>query len=333
MGIFNPLYDAISWIILLFHGLFQPIFGADSGVSWSLAIIFLVVLIRIILIPLFVKQIKSQRALTVLQPEMKAIQQKYKDDRQKQSEEMMKLYKKHGTNPLASCFPLLAQAPIFFALFTVLNGIAQDVPRGVLTQADVDSAANASFFGAPIAATFLMGTQDIVKLGGSPGTVKAITLVMILLMSASTFITQRQLMTKGMPKNDGQPNMMVQQQKIMLYLFPIIFAVTGINFPVGVLLYWLTTNVWTMGQQLYVIKRNPTPGSPAYFELEAKKAEKDRKAGKTTSDEVSGPTNNGSVAMEDSDGSDGTEIKGQRQQPKRDKGKKNFKNNKNKKRK
>ncbi|MEY2798717.1 MAG: hypothetical protein RIS22_983, partial [Actinomycetota bacterium] len=102
MGIFNPLYDAISWVILLFHSLFEPLFGSDSGVTWSLAIICLVVLIRIILIPLFVKQIKSQRALTVLQPEMKAIQQKYKDDRQKQSEEMMKLYKKHGTNPLAS---------------------------------------------------------------------------------------------------------------------------------------------------------------------------------------------------------------------------------------
>ncbi len=319
MGIFNPLYDAISWVILRFHALFEPLFGADSGVTWSLAIIFLVVLIRIILIPLFVKQIKSQRALTVLQPEMKAIQQKYKDDRQKQSEEMMKLYKKHGTNPLASCFPLLAQAPIFFALFTVLNGIAQDVPRGVLTQADVDSAANASFFGAPIAATFLMGANDIEKLGGVPGTVKAITLVMILLMSASTFITQRQLMTKGMPKNDGQPNMMVQQQKIMLYLFPIIFAVTGINFPVGVLLYWLTTNVWTMGQQLYVIKRNPTPGSPAYFELEAKRA---KKTGATKSDEV---TNNGSVAVEEP-GTDGAgtghDVKGQRQQPKRDKKKK-----------
>jgi YidC/Oxa1 family membrane protein insertase len=268
---------------------------------------------------------------------MKAIQQKYKDDRQKQSEEMMKLYKKHGTNPLASCFPLLAQAPIFFALFTVLNGIAQDVPRGVLTQADVDSAANASFFGAPIAATFLMGTQDIVKLGGSPGTVKAITLVMILLMSASTFITQRQLMTKGMPKLDGQPNMMVQQQKIMLYLFPIIFAVTGINFPVGVLLYWLTTNVWTMGQQLYVIKRNPTPGSPAYFELEAKRAQKNRKNQKTgkdqneSSEDSDGTTNNGSVAMDDpagANGASGTEAKGQRQQPKRDKGKKSSKNKK-----
>ena len=331
--ILDLLYWIVSGVMVVIHRALSPVFGEASGVTWSLSIVGLVILIRTLLIPLFVKQIKSQRALTALSPEMKKIQQKYKDDRQKQSEEMMKLYKKHGTNPLASCFPLLAQAPIFFALFTVLNGIAQDVPRGVLTQADVDSAANASFFGAPIAATFLMGTQDIVKLGGSPGTVKAITLVMILLMSASTFITQRQLMTKGMPKNDGQPNMMVQQQKIMLYLFPIIFAVTGINFPVGVLLYWLTTNVWTMGQQLYVIKRNPTPGSPAYFELEAKKAEKDRKAGKTTSDEVSGPTNNGSVAMEDSDGSDGTEIKGQRQQPKRDKGKKNFKNNKNKKRK
>ncbi|CAB4545027.1 unannotated protein [freshwater metagenome] len=317
MGIFNPLYDAISWVILRFHALFEPLFGSDSGVTWSLAIIFLVVLIRIILIPLFVKQIKSQRALTVLQPEMKAIQQKYKDDRQKQSEEMMKLYKKHGTNPLASCFPLLAQAPIFFALFTVLNGIAQDVPRGVLTQADVDSAANASFFGAPIAATFLMGSQDIEKLGGTPATVKAITLVMILLMSASTFITQKQLMTKGMPKNDGQPNMMLQQQKILLYLFPIIFAVTGINFPVGVLLYWLTTNLWTMGQQFYVIKRNPTPGSPAYFELEAKRA---KKSGVTQSDDV---TNNGSVAVEEP-GADGTgnDVKGQRVQPKRDKKKK-----------
>ena len=318
MGILNPLYDAISWIILLFHSAFQPIFGSESGITWSLAIIFLVVLIRIILIPLFVKQIKSQRALTVLQPEMKAIQQKYKDDRQKQSEEMMKLYKKHGTNPLASCFPLLAQAPIFFALFTVLNGIAQDIPRGVLTQVDVNSAANAKFFGAPIAATFLMGSKDIEKLGGTPGTVKIITLLMILLMSASTFITQRQLMVKGMPKNNGQPNMMVQQQKIMLYLFPIIFAVTGINFPVGVLLYWLTTNLWTMGQQFYVIKRNPTPGSPAYFELEAKRA---KKAG--TTPQVDGNGDGNGDGTSDGRGSVATEEpKGQRQQPKREKKKK-----------
>ena len=296
MGIFNPLYDAVSWIIMFFHELLSPLFGTDSGVTWGFAIIGLVILIRILLIPLFVKQIKSQRALTVLQPQLKEIQKKYKDDRQKQSEEMMKLYKKHGTNPLASCFPILAQAPIFFALFGVLNGIGQGVPRGVLTAADVSSAGAATIFGAPISQTFL---------GSSESMVKVVAMIMIILMSASTFITQRQLMVKGMPKNTGAPNMMLQQQKIMLYLFPVIFAVTGVNFPVGVLLYWLTTNLWTMGQQFYVIKRNPTPGSPAYEELQKKRAAKDG-------------------AGENPNQTDGTTIveeqqKGQRKQPKKKK--------------
>ncbi len=123
--ILNPLYNFVSGVMVAFHNVFSPIFGTDSGVTWTLSIMGLVVLIRIILIPLFVKQIKSQRAMTALQPHMKAIQAKYKDDRQKQSEEMMKLYKEHKANPLSSCLPILAQAPTFFALFTVLNGIAE----------------------------------------------------------------------------------------------------------------------------------------------------------------------------------------------------------------
>ena len=264
-SIMNALYTAVSWVIMLIHGALTPIFGAGSGVTWTLSIIGLVLLIRIILIPLFVKQIKSQRAMTALAPKMKEIQTKFKDDRQKQSEEMMKLYKEHKTNPLASCFPILAQAPIMFALFTVLNGIGQNKPRGVLTEADVESAANAKFLGAPISETFL---------GSSNTTVKLVTVLLIILMSASTFTTQRQLMVKGMPKNDDPNNMMLQQQKIMLYLFPIIFAISGVNFPIGVLIYWSTTNFWTWGQQYYVIKRNPTPGSPAYEELQKKKAAK-----------------------------------------------------------
>ena len=264
-SIMNALYTAVSWVIMLIHGALTPIFGAGSGVTWTLSIIGLVLLIRIILIPLFVKQIKSQRAMTALAPKMKEIQTKFKDDRQKQSEEMMKLYKEHKTNPLASCFPILAQAPIMFALFTVLNGIGQNKPRGVLTASDVESAANAKFLGAPISETFL---------GSSSTTVKLVTVFLIILMSASTFTTQRQLMVKGMPKNDDPNNMMLQQQKIMLYLFPIIFAISGVNFPIGVLIYWSTTNFWTWGQQYYVIKRNPTPGSPAYEELQKKKAAK-----------------------------------------------------------
>ena len=305
-SILNPLYIAVSWVIVTIHNLLSPIFGKNSGVTWSLAIMGLVIIIRIILIPLFVKQIKSQRALTALQPHMKEIQKKYKDDRQKQSEEMMKLYKEHKTNPLASCFPILAQAPIFFALFTVLNGIAAvdkkgnpaPIARGFMKGEYLESAAQAKFFGAPIAEKFF---------GSDVTTVKIVTVILIIFMSATTFTTQRQLMTKGMPKMDSSNNMMLQQQKIMLYAFPLIFAVTGVNFPVGVLIYWSTTNLWTWGQQYYVIKRNPTPGSPAYEELQRKRNKK-----------------NGVDEKEEPQSSEGTTIeeKGQRQQPKKKKKKK-----------
>ena len=304
--ILNPLYNLVSGIIVLFHNLLSPLFGKDSGVTWSLSIMGLVVVIRIVLIPLFVKQIKSQRALTALQPHMKEIQKKYKDDRQKQSEEMMKLYKEHKTNPLASCFPILAQAPIFFALFTVLNGIAAKtdagvaapIARGFLKGEYLTSAAQAEFFGAKISQTFL-GSDDI--------KVKIVTVFLIFVMSATTFTTQRQLMTKGMPKMDSSNNMMLQQQKIMLYLFPLIFAISGVNFPVGVLIYWSTTNFWTWGQQYYVIKRNPTPGSPAFEELERKRAKKSGIVEPDPSDPSTPPVE---------------EIKGQREQPKKKKKKK-----------
>jgi len=304
--ILNPLYNLVSGIIVLFHNLLSPLFGPKSGVTWSLSIMGLVVIIRIVLIPLFVKQIKSQRALTALQPQMKEIQKKYKDDRQKQSEEMMKLYKTHKTNPLASCFPILAQAPIFFALFTVLNGIAAKtdagvsapIARGFLKGEYLTSAAQAEFFGAKISETFL-GSDDI--------KVKLVTVFLIFIMSATTFTTQRQLMTKGMPKMDSSNNMMLQQQKIMLYLFPLIFAISGVNFPVGVLIYWSTTNFWTWGQQYYVIKRNPTPGSPAFEELERKRA---KKSGVVEPD----PNDPGTPPVE--------EAKGQREQPKKKKKKK-----------
>jgi YidC/Oxa1 family membrane protein insertase len=298
--ILNPLYSVVSGVIVFIHKLLAPVFGANSGVTWSLSIMGLVVLIRIILIPLFVKQIKSQRALTALQPHMKEIQKKYKDDRQKQSEEMMKLYKEHKTNPLASCFPVLAQAPIFFSLFTVLNGIAKNKPHGFLKGDYLVSAAQAKFFGAPISQSFL---------GSSQTTVKIVTVLLIAFMSGTTFTTQRQLMVKGMPKMDSSNNMMLQQQKIMLYLFPVIFAISGVNFPVGVLIYWSTTNLWTWGQQFYVIKRNPTPGSPAYEELQKKRAHKAKAEGK----EIEGI---------DQDEAIEPEVLGQRQQPKKKKKKK-----------
>jgi len=264
----NPLVwleTAVSWVLVFFHSLVSNFFSPDSGWAWGLAIVLLVVLIRILLIPLFVKQIKSQRNMQIIQPQVKEIQKKYAGDRERQSQELMKLYKDTGTNPLSSCLPIIAQAPIFFALFHVLNGIAQNKLYGVMTADLMQSARNAKVFGAPIYGTFTHRAET-----DNPTATLWVTLVLIALMTATTFLTQRQLIVKNTAPN----NPMVQQQKILLYVFPLIFAISGINFPVGVLLYWFTTNLWTMGQQFYVIRNSPQPGTPAFEAFEARKQAK-----------------------------------------------------------
>ncbi|MEU2026345.1 membrane protein insertase YidC [Streptomyces sp. NPDC016469] len=260
-SLFSFITWPVSWVIVQFHKLYGAIFGPDTGWAWGLSIVSLVVLIRICLIPLFVKQIKSTRNMQLLQPKMKAIQERYKSDKQRQSEEMMKLYKETGTNPLSSCLPIIAQSPFFFALYHVLSAIASNKKIGVIDQSLLDSARQAHIFGAPLAAKFMDSADKVDALGASLTDVRVVTAVMIVMMSASQFFTQRQLMTKNVDLTVKTPYM--QQQKMLMYIFPLIFAVMGINFPVGVLVYWLTTNVWTMGQQMYVINQNPTPGSKA----------------------------------------------------------------------
>ncbi|GLW49294.1 membrane protein insertase YidC [Streptomyces sp. NBRC 14336] len=260
-SLFSFITTPVSWVIVQFHKVYGALFGDDSGWAWGLSIVSLVILIRICLIPLFVKQIKATRAMQTLQPEMKKIQERYKNDKQRQSEEMMKLYKETGTNPLSSCLPILAQSPFFFALYHVLNSIANNEKVGVINDRLLESAQNAHIFGAPLAAKFTDSAAKVESLGSTITDVRVVTAVMIVLMSASQFFTQRQLMTKNVDTTVKTPFM--QQQKMLMYIFPIMFAVFGINFPVGVLVYWLTTNVWTMGQQMYVIHNNPTPGSKA----------------------------------------------------------------------
>ncbi|WP_030270118.1 membrane protein insertase YidC [Streptomyces sp. NRRL B-24484] len=268
-GFLSPLYTAVSWIIVQFHSLYSHVFDPDGGWAWGLSIVSMVIVIRICLIPLFVKQIKATRAMQAIQPKMKAIQERYKNDRQRQSEEMMKLYKEAGTNPFSSCLPILVQAPFFTALYGVLASVANDKTIGVINADLLDSAKQAHIFGAPLSATFLGSTELSVKI---------VVAVMIVLMSLSQFITQRQLMTKNVDLTIKTPFM--QQQKMLMYVFPIIFAVMGINFPVGVLVYWLTTNVWSMGQQLIVIRNNPTPGSKAF----AERQDRLKKAGRLNPD-------------------------------------------------
>ncbi|MER8232210.1 membrane protein insertase YidC [Streptomyces sp. NPDC101490] len=260
-SLFSFITWPVSWVIVQFHKVYGAVFGPDTGWAWGLSIVSLVVLIRICLIPLFVKQIKSTRNMQALQPKMKAIQERYKSDKQRQSEEMMKLYKETGTNPLSSCLPILAQSPFFFALYHVLSSIASGKVIGVIDQPLLESARQAHIFGAPLAAKFTDSAEKVAALDASLTDVRIVTAIMIVLMSASQFFTQRQLMMKNVDLSVKTPYM--QQQKMLMYIFPVIFAVMGVNFPVGVLVYWLTTNVWTMGQQMYVISQNPTPGSKA----------------------------------------------------------------------
>ncbi len=265
--IMNPLYYAISFILKGWHtGLTSIGLEGDGGLSWALSIIGLTLVIRAALIPLFVKQIKSSRNMQLIQPKVKALQKKYGHDREKLAQETMKLYKDSGTNPFASCLPILLQMPIFFALFGVLRSAAKEEAKGVLSADDARQFGEAELGSVPLSGT-LLGA------GGEVATI-ALAAALVLLMTATTFLTQRQLMSKNMPA-DALSGPYAQQQKLLLYVLPLVFAVGGVAFPIGVLLYWSTSNAWTMGQQFYVIRNNPAPGTPAFA---AKQQRDDAKA-------------------------------------------------------
>ena len=263
-----PLEWVISALLYFFHQGFSTFLDPTAGLTWALSIVGLVIVVRILIIPLFVRQVKSQRNLQLIQPQMKELQKKYAGDREKLGQEMMKLYRETGTNPLASCFPILLQAPIFFALFRVLQyGISQEKAIGYFVDYPnlVSMAHDAELVGVPLWGYFLGSAQT-----PNPLNTQILTVALVVLMTLTTFLTQRQLMVKNMPAD----NPMVQQQKILLYVFPVIFAVGGVGFPIGVLIYWSTTNIWSMGQQFWIIRNNPTPGTPAYEAWEKRKRAK-----------------------------------------------------------
>ena len=300
-AILYPIEWVVAWIMYLCHqGLTYLGFSDGPGPAWVLSIVGLVIIIRILLIPLFFKQIKASRGMQMLQPEMQAIQKKYKGktdpaSREAMSRETMDLYRKHGTNPFASCMPILLQSPIFFALFRVLNGLVPisngtDDPIGPINSAVASDIESSSVFGAQLSDVFLR-TDDLQT--------KIVIAVLIVAMCATTFFTQRQLTMKNMPKA-ALEGPMASTQKMMLYVFPFIFAVSGVNFPVGVLVYWTTTNLWSMGQQFYTIRRMPAPGS------EAERLLKERQARKRA---AKGIVEDATPVIE--------QPRGQRQQPKR----------------
>ncbi len=267
MDLLWPIKWLVELVLVGFHTLFTAMgLQSTSGISWVLAVVGLVLVVRAALIPVFVKQIKSQRNMMLVQPELKKLQDKYKgktdrDSRERMAREQMELYKRTGSNPLSSCLPLLLQMPIFTGLFFVLNDAGNNKPGvGLLTQEMAISFSQAQIFGAKLSDTFF---------GSDALNVKVLAGIMIVLMTASQFITQKQIMTKNQ-NPDVQNSQFMQTQKILLYVLPFVFLISGISFPLGVMTYWLVSNFWTMGQQFLVIRNMPTPGSIAFKEREAR---------------------------------------------------------------
>ena len=264
-----PLKVAVAWVMVRIHDFLVLIgMGKGPGTAWVLSIVGLTILMRLLIMPLFVRQIRASRGMQLMQPELKAIQDKYKGkkdqaSRQRMQEEMMALYRKHGTNPFSSCFPILLQMPVFFALFRVLANLQSVASHtypghdsiGPLTAALADEVQRSTVFGASLSSSFMNASDSATKI---------VTVVMIVMMSVTQWYTMAQLSTKNMPESaKTSDNPMMRSQKIMMTVMPIFFAFTGIQFQIGVLVYWVTTNLWTMGQQFFTIRNMPAPGSEA----------------------------------------------------------------------
>ncbi|WP_433299514.1 membrane protein insertase YidC [Actinoplanes sp. CA-030573] len=257
------IYTAISWILLRWHDLWDAIGIPDNflGTSWDwvLAIVFLVVTVRVILFPVFVKQIKSQRAMQALQPKVKALQEKHKGDRETLQKEMMELYKTEKANPLMGCLPMFLQIPVFLGLFHTLRRLNPGNTQTTLygwTDAEFKDATHATLFNAPLASKFGSTAQELAALGANSVTVKVVAGILVLIMMTTTYATSRQMILKTGWAEDPQQKMI---QRLMLYGIPLSLLVSGSLFPIGVIIYWVTNNLFTLAQQQWVLRKFPPP--------------------------------------------------------------------------
>jgi YidC/Oxa1 family membrane protein insertase len=250
----DPLNNVVAWIIMKLHAGLGAIFGPDSGLAWGLSIAILVVLIRLCLVPLFVKQVHAQRKMAQHAPQLQELRKKYKNDKQRLNEETMKFYKENGVNPLAGCLPMIPQMIVFFSLFSVLRAIADwkpgTRPAYGLTIPVVESAQKATIFGVHLGDKLLFRPAGM-HLSWQQSLVILIT---VAISASTTFMTVRQSAKRGLMQTNVDPdNPMAQSQKYMQYIIPF-FSLTGLYWQYGLVLYWVTTNLWTLGQQFFMFR-------------------------------------------------------------------------------
>ncbi len=274
--LFRPVELLITYILSFWHKIFVFLGMPDGpGAAWVLSVVFLVILVRLCILPLFLKQLKSMRRMQAFQPEMKKIQNKYKGktdqaSKEAQSREMMELYRKEHINPMGSCLPLLFQGPIFMSMFYVfgsINKIAEG-QRDSLGSFDADAAKD--FVDSPL---FNVHLSTLFSQADSAG--KVTMGIFVALMCASMFLTQFYSLKRNINR-DGMDESQYKMQLGMAFVFPIMYIFSGLNMPLDVCVYWLTNNIWTLAQTIIQVHIMPNPGSPAAKAKEKRDLKKDR---------------------------------------------------------
>jgi YidC/Oxa1 family membrane protein insertase len=270
-------------VLLRWHDLFTAVgFSDSSGWGWALSIVFLVITARLLLFRLFIKQVHYTRNMQRLQPQIQKLREKYKNDRAELNRQMMKLQQEEGFNPLSGCLPMFLQIPVFIGLYHVLRHVsnsnalcqlrdagkplsqkAQDLLSAyTFTQDETCHASTAKIFNSPLAASFHDSGALIRTLGGDPASTRITLIVLLIISAAATLGTQLLVRRSATTTPEGTA---ATVQRLMLYLIPLGTLSSGLlfNVPLGVLLYWFTSNTWTLAQQAYIIKYHPPTEEPA----------------------------------------------------------------------
>jgi YidC/Oxa1 family membrane protein insertase len=272
--VLNFLYVAVSWVLLRWHDLFTTLgLSQGSGFGWALSIVFLVITARVLLFRLFIKQVHYTRNMQKMQPKIQKLREKYKNDKAEMNRQMMKLQQEEGFNPLSGCLPMFLQIPVFLGLYHVLRHLSNS---NALCQAHSTShilsiytfsntetcdAATAAIFKAPLAASFRDSNQIITTLGGDPTSTRILLVILLIISAAATMLTQVMVRASAITPPEGTA---ATVQKLMMYVIPVGVLASGLlfNFPLGVLLYWFTSNLWTLGQQAYINRYHPHTAEP-----------------------------------------------------------------------
>jgi len=264
--VLNFIYYPVSFILWAWHKAFSFVFGDmgwGGGIAWALAVVFLVFTLRAFLYKPFVSQVRSMRKMQEFQPEIAKLRKKYANDKQKQAAEMQRLQKEHGVNPVAGCLPILVQLPVFIGLFHVLrsfNPILTDgSPRTenyFFDQAGVESFNSASLFDAKLGSWVTEGSAALEAAGTSMANMIIVMIPLMIAAGVFTHITARHSVARQVASGQGMDNPQTAiMQKLMLYVFPIGVVVGAPFLPLAILIYWVSNNLWTLGQQYVVYRR------------------------------------------------------------------------------